>query len=143
MVAYKLLVLGACVFLPACASNPPAGPADRPRTGGDAQGVMETQGEAQPHTDLAELEEIDDDLTNLALRLVVATPPDVAKQELQRQIAVLKLRVVALEDQLQTTKEMANAVNVRQVRREVEHASAVLDIDIMRLTEAVDLTTRP
>lgn len=132
MAPRKLLALAAFVALPACMNKPPAA----------SVGVTEAQGEAKPHADLqAELLRIDDELTGVALHLVVAPPP--ATEELQEQVAALKLRDIELRAELQSTEGMSNDVNVRRVRSEVERGTSTLDLDAMRLELAVNPRAEP
>ena len=132
MAPRKLRALAATIVLPACVTKPPAA----------SVGVTEAQGEAKPHVDLqAELERIDDELTDVALHLEVATPP--ATEELQQQLAALKLRDIELRAELQATQGMINYVNVRRVKGEVERGTSALDIDAMRLQLAVNPRAEP
>ncbi len=122
-----LLALAATIVLPACANRPPAA----------SVGVTEAQGEAKSHVDLqAELKRIDDEITDIALHLAVATPP--VTEELQEQVAALKLRDIELRAQLQSTEGMINDVNVRRVKREVERGTTALDLEALRLQLAVN-----
>ena len=132
MAPRKLLVLAATIVLPACVTRPPAA----------SVGVTEAQGEAKPHVDLqAELERIDDELTEMALHLEVATPPDT--EELQQQVAALKLRDVELRAELQATQGMINDVNVRSAKEQIERGTDTLDMDAMRLQLAINPRTEP
>jgi hypothetical protein len=127
-----LLALAAPIVLPACMSKPPAA----------SVGVTEAQGEAKPHVELrAELERIDDELTDMALHLEVATPP--ATEELQAQVAALKLRDLELRAQLQSTHGMINDVNVQRVNGEVERGTSALDMEAMRLQLAINPRAEP
>jgi hypothetical protein len=128
MAPRKLLPLAALIALPACVN------AKSPAT---TAGVTEVQGEAKPHVNLqAELERIDDELTDVALRLQVR-PPQLAPDLLQQQLVALKLRDVELRDELQAAEGMTNEVSVQRVNSEVEQGTSALDMDAMRLELAV------
>ncbi len=132
MAPRKLLALAATIVLPACVTTPPAA----------SVGVTEAQGEAKPHLDLqAVLQRIDDELTDVAMHLVVASPP--ATEELQQQLAALKLRDVELRAELQATQGMIDDVNVRRVKEEIERGTSALDLDAMRLQLAVNPRAEP